>query len=284
MRRPLDGDLVSRLGHDACRRLRRIRIQCVVCDVDDLPLGLPRRRDPLVSTRQMSARSPVVSILLCTYNRRHLIERAIRSVLAQTWPHWELVIVDDGSTDDTAAAVLPLANRDARMVYVWHPNQGLPLARNLGLRVATGQYIAILDSDDEYAPQHLERRVKYLAANPEVEVLFGGRKLLGPQSRQFVPDAVRAGKKVHLSKCHTAGTLFVKRSVLRAVKGYRNIPFSEDRDLQLRLKAKYEWRNVSFPTYLYHLDADNRLCDLYGDGGIDRVLASRGQAGLNGAS
>jgi glycosyltransferase involved in cell wall biosynthesis len=106
---------------------------------------------------------PLVSIVLPTYNRADTIERAIASVRAQTYPDWELIVVDDGSTDATVARV---AGCDPRLKVIRQENQGTAGARNTGLRACTGAYIAFLDSDDEWLPHHLELCVAFLEAHP----------------------------------------------------------------------------------------------------------------------
>lgn len=98
-----------------------------------------------------------------SYNRADTIERAIRSVQAQTLEDWELVIIDDGSTDNTEALV---PKQDARIKYHRQTNRGFVEARNAGLRAATGEYVSFCDSDDELKPFHLELGVSYLDAFP----------------------------------------------------------------------------------------------------------------------
>src|SRR4051794_30966763 len=96
---------------------------------------------------------PKVSIILPTFNRADTIMRAIRSVQAQSFQDWELIVVDDGSTDNTVAL---LTSVDARIMVVRQANQGMTEARNTGIRAASGDYFAFLDSDDEFMPHHLE--------------------------------------------------------------------------------------------------------------------------------
>jgi glycosyltransferase involved in cell wall biosynthesis len=102
---------------------------------------------------------PKVSIVLPTFNRADTIVRAIRSVQAQTWQDWELIVVDDGSTDDTAAII---AGLDPRMILIRQPNRGFTEARNTAIRAASGEYCAFIDSDDEFLPHHLELCVAFL--------------------------------------------------------------------------------------------------------------------------
>ena len=107
---------------------------------------------------------PEVSIVLPTYNRADVLPRAIDSVLAQTFTDWELIIVDDGSTDDTASVV---ERGDPRIRFVRQANGGCYVARNHGLRVSTGKWITFLDSDDEWLPHYLALSTGFLAASPE---------------------------------------------------------------------------------------------------------------------
>src|SRR5882762_251911 len=112
----------------------------------------------------------LVSVILPTYNRRETIQAAIASVQRQTFADWELIVVDDGSTDDTAAMI---EGSDPRLVLIRQENQGVNGARNAGMLRARGQYIAFLDSDDEWLPHHLELSVAFFQAFPEEDFLSG---------------------------------------------------------------------------------------------------------------
>src|SRR3972149_1446112 len=101
----------------------------------------------------------LVSIVLCTFNRASLLPRALSSVLRQTYGNWELIVVDDGSTDRTAAAVNRFIAREPRITMFRQRNRGLALARNAGIRRTNGDFICFLDSDDAYAARSEERRV-----------------------------------------------------------------------------------------------------------------------------
>ena len=112
----------------------------------------------------------LVSVIVPTYNRRETIQAAIASVQRQTFEDWELVVVDDGSTDDTAALI---EGSDPRLVLIRQMNQGVNAARNTGMLRARGQYIAFLDSDDEWLPHHLELSVAFFRAFPGEDFLSG---------------------------------------------------------------------------------------------------------------
>jgi glycosyltransferase involved in cell wall biosynthesis len=115
-----------------------------------------------------------VSIVMPTYNRADTIKRAIDSVMAQTFQDWELLIVNDGSTDATED-VLQAAS-DPRIKVFRQANRGFTEARNAGIRMAHGEYLAFLDSDDEYLPHHLELTIAYLQAHPQA--MYVGTEVL----------------------------------------------------------------------------------------------------------
>lgn len=123
--------------------------------------------------------SPAVSIILPTYNRATFLPQAFASIEAQTFRDWELVVVDDGSTDGTRGIVesLPSPLRE-RLRYVYQPNGGAYAARNTGLDHARGELIAFFDSDDEWLPHHLQDCWSALQRNPDVHWVYGASRLV----------------------------------------------------------------------------------------------------------
>jgi glycosyltransferase involved in cell wall biosynthesis len=229
-------------------------------------------------TTILAKHEPLVSIILCTYNRAHLVKRAVASVFIQHYRNWELIIIDDGSTDNTEQVLMPIVKSNRRITYHYHANRGLAASRNVGIALAQGEYIAFLDSDDEYREDHLALRVELMQRTPSVALLYGGIEYVGPNEKLYVPDARRPGKKIHLSKCYASGTFFVRTRALKKLGGFRNLPFAEDFDLIQRLKKRgIKIAKVKQPTYRYHVEAENRLCDLYGRGGEAAILKFRGQ-------
>jgi glycosyltransferase involved in cell wall biosynthesis len=114
-----------------------------------------------------------VSVVLPTYNRGHLLPRAMDSVVAQTYPRWELIVVDDGSTDDTESVVRRYRARFGdRVIYLRQDRAGASVARNAGMERAAGQWIAFLDSDDAFKPGKLDRQVALFARRPELGLVF----------------------------------------------------------------------------------------------------------------
>jgi len=135
---------------------------------------------------------PKVSVIIPTYNRRDYVQEAVRSVLAQTYQDFELIVVDDGSTDGTGEA---LEQFGPRIRYVYQQNQGETAATNRGIRMAVGQFVAILHSDDLWVPYKLERQVAYLDAHPDVALVCSSVLTIDPDG-QLLGEQIE--KKFHL--------------------------------------------------------------------------------------
>jgi glycosyltransferase involved in cell wall biosynthesis len=119
--------------------------------------------------------TPFFSVILTTYNRAHLLHKAIESVLSQTFRSWELIVVDDGSTDNTRQLI---ERFDARIKYIYQQNSERSAARNNGIAHAQGQYICFLDSDDYYMDNHLE-------------TLYRAIEAVGFPQAVFITDVIR---------------------------------------------------------------------------------------------
>ena len=123
---------------------------------------------------------PLVSVIVIFLNAERFIGEAIESVLRQTYAHWELLLVDDGSTDASTAAAKQLAETDPdRIRYLEHPghaNRGMSASRNLGIREAAGALVAFLDSDDVWVPEKIQQQVAIMLANPEIGMVCGAAK------------------------------------------------------------------------------------------------------------
>jgi glycosyltransferase involved in cell wall biosynthesis len=115
---------------------------------------------------------PKVSVIIPAYNRAHLLGTAIESVLGQSFGDLEVLVVDDGSTDDTAALVRRYQEKDARVCYLPKEHRGISPAMNAGIRAARGQFIARIDSDDQWLPDMLETEVAILEARPEIGFVY----------------------------------------------------------------------------------------------------------------
>lgn len=200
------------------------------------------------------------SVTITTYNRADLIKRALNSLLLQTEPAWEAIIVDDGSTDNTESVIKPYMEKDSRIRYVFQKNMGYSLAKNTGIFLSGGKFITFLDSDDEYFPNHLETRKKILKNHPDTQFLFGGITISG---NEFVPDRFDNKKLISLLECVIGGTFFIKRQLAISLNGFNDIPMGSDADFFERInKTSAIIRETSIPTYLYHRENPDSLTNL----------------------
>lgn len=114
-----------------------------------------------------------VAVIVPAFNYGRFIAEALQSVAAQTYTEWECIVVDDGSTDDTAAVVQRFVERDGRFRYLHQQNSGVSAARNAGLRASRSSYVQFLDADDRLAPEKLRRHVDYLEQHPLTDIVYG---------------------------------------------------------------------------------------------------------------
>lgn len=117
--------------------------------------------------------SPKVSVIIPLYNREKYIEETVQSVLSQTYKNFELIIVDDGSIDQSRKVLEPFLNEIMMLEHPGRVNKGQSAAINLGIKKSSGEYIAILDSDDIFAPHKLEKQVEFLEKNKNIGLVYG---------------------------------------------------------------------------------------------------------------
>src|SRR5690349_19472505 len=122
---------------------------------------------------------PLVSIITPAYNAAGYLDETLRSIRAQTVSDWELLLVDDGSTDATLRIARTAAARDRRVRVIATPNQGQSLARNLAMREARGRLFALLDSDDLWLPHYLEAQIAVLEQHPDIAVVSANVRYRG---------------------------------------------------------------------------------------------------------
>jgi glycosyltransferase involved in cell wall biosynthesis len=133
---------------------------------------------------------PAVSIILPTYNRARFLPEAIQSIHEQQWTDWELIIVDDGSNDETEQLLSALTGDIEQQVYIIRQdNQGAYAARNTGLDHARGKYIAFFDSDDLWLPHHLRDCVDALETNPDVDWVYGACRVVDFRSGNTLAES-----------------------------------------------------------------------------------------------
>lgn len=197
---------------------------------------------------------PKVSVILPTYNRAHLLGRAIRSVLDQTYQDFELIVIDDGSTDNTNEVVKSF--NEPRIRYIRQElNRGPTVARNIGINAAKGKYIAFQDSDDEWLPEKLKKQMSIFEISPErIGVVYTGFYSIKCGRKKYIPD-----KKVkifegdiyqELLKKNFVGTpaAIVRKSCFERVGMFNeNLPCLEDWELFIRISKYYNFRFIDEP-------------------------------------
>jgi glycosyltransferase involved in cell wall biosynthesis len=205
-----------------------------------------------------STNSPLISVIICSLNRAHIIDRAVRSLLAQSYANWEAIIADDASDDDTFQYAKRLCDDDDRFKYLYFSRRSLGPTRNAGINACSGDYITFLDTDDEYAPNHLATRTEIIA-EMRPDLLYGGLKIIGDP---FVPDAENPGAKIHLDECSPAGTFFLKRDIFAKIGYFEDISFADDyRFFQKAKAANLKIIKTSEPSYIYYRDAPDSICN-----------------------
>ncbi|MFM6456289.1 MAG: glycosyltransferase family 2 protein, partial [Planktothrix sp.] len=125
----------------------------------------------------MLSSSPQVSVIIPVYNGERYISQAIDSVLSQTDSNYEIIIVDDGSTDNTHQIIQHYIEKcqDLDLIrYIFQSNQGVAAARNQGIQIAKGEFIALLDQDDVFLPEKLAHQVAYFQTHPDVAIVNSG--------------------------------------------------------------------------------------------------------------
>lgn len=185
---------------------------------------------------------PLVSVIIPTYNRAALLGRAVESVLKQTFQDFEAIVVDDASTDNTQGTIEKYSNR--RLIYLRHAiNKGGGAARNTGIMAAGGDFIAFLDSDDEWLPEKLERQLLAFAGLPPAYgLVYSGFWRINGNTRYYVPGKKMrpASGKVYADLLNqnfvgTSAALIRKKHLLKAGLFDENLPRLQDWELWLRL-------------------------------------------------
>jgi glycosyltransferase involved in cell wall biosynthesis len=189
---------------------------------------------------------PEVSIIIPTYNHAALLGEALESVFSQTHRNYEIIVVDDGSTDDTATILQPLIEQDV-IRYFRQPKQGVSAARNRGISEAKGLYIAFLDSDDLFEPMKLDIQVKYLQDHPEVGLVHSGftkfdnaGRDLGYRDPSWFSGVIYPQILFYWTTLIAIDTVIVPKKVFDSVGLFNTtLSMGEDLDLWRRIARKY---------------------------------------------
>ena len=210
---------------------------------------------------------PEVSVIIPTYNRARVLRRGVESVLAQTYQDFEVIVVDDASSDDTQDVLLKIT--DPRLRLIRHEtNRGATAARNSGIEVATGVFVAFQDSDDEWLPEKLAKQMALFQANPSASVVYSGMLrneadgtvyIPGPQIRTREGDLLDS-----LLYENFVGTpsMVVRRECLEETGGFlEDLPRFQDWELVIRLAKRYPLHLVDEPLVIVHATPENISSD-----------------------
>ena len=199
--------------------------------------------------------SPLVSVVMATYNYGHFIGEAIESVLQQTFADFELVIVDDGSTDNTAEVVQPYL-RDARVRLVRQGNAGVSAAKNRCVEEASAPLIALIDADDVWLTHKLEKQVP-LFSDPDVGVVFSLHRNIDQNGRPFEAGILKPYrgdilKQIFVENFVPYSSAIVRRECFEECGAFRTeLDRAVDYDLWIRIASRYKYEFVNERLILY---------------------------------
>lgn len=213
--------------------------------------------------------SSLASVIIPAYNAERFIERTLRSALRQTWNNLEILVVDDGSTDNTRSVVESVALTDQRIRIFSVPNGGVASARNIGLAHARGEFVAFLDADDLWHRSKIEMQVAALNAAPHAAASYGLLRYIDEADR-IIENQSASGSSGYTLAHHlytrpvgNGSALLVRRKIAIELGGYdsswaaRGIGGSEDYDFELKIVAKYPIAFVDHHLVGYRLYAGN---------------------------
>ena len=196
------------------------------------------------------SKKPLVSVIIPTYNRAWALKEAIDSVLAQDFKDFELIVVDDGSTDNTGEM---LDSYDQDLIVIRQTNRGVSAARNRGIAEAAGRLIAFLDSDDLWLPGKLSRQVDFFNSNPDAvinqteEIWIRNGVRVNPKNRHHKFSGMIFEQSLALCLVSPSAVM-MRRSLLDAVGLFdEDLPACEDYDLWLRISWRYPVHLIETP-------------------------------------
>lgn len=203
---------------------------------------------------------PFFSVVITTYNRAHLLQRALDSLLNQTDQDFECIVIDDGSSDNTRFVLQKYFDQIPDYQYKWQENRGVVDAKNRGMAMASGKFITFLDSDDAYKPNHLALRKQILLENPAVDLLHGGVEIIG---NPYVPDWLNPGKMMHIKDCAVSGTFFIKNTRKFQLNFQGEALGSDAILLQKAVQNNLTIKKTEKTTYIYHHNTPDSITNQF---------------------
>lgn len=210
----------------------------------------------------------LISIIIPTYNRGDFILRAVNSVFQQIYINYELIVIDDGSTDNTHSLLAPLIE-SKKIKYYKQENLGVSVARNNGVKLSTGELITFLDSDDEWLPIKLQEQVNFLSTNSQFRIVYGEEIWIrnGIRVNQKAIHKKSGGKifQACVEQCLIApSSVILQRSLFEEMGGFdENFQVCEDYDLWLKISSLYEIGFLTTPIIIKHGGHSDQLSSKY---------------------
>ena len=189
-------------------------------------------------------KNPTVSVIIPTYNRAYLLGRAIKSVLNQTYQDFEIIVIDDNSTDNTEKVIKEFQEKDKRVRYIQHKkNKGASATRNTGIKNAKGIYISFLDSDDEWLKNKLESEIEILKNKKDYIICSTGHTFIKEKngkiiSRNCIKKQIISQKIVLRRECLATNDFTVTKKALLKIGGFdEKLPARQDWDFWIRITS-----------------------------------------------
>lgn len=220
-----------------------------------------------------------VSVIIPTHNRGYVLTRALSSIVNQTFKPLEVLVIDDGSTDDTYSKTISCKNKHFPLRYLRIPHRGVSYARNYGIRQAEGDWIAFLDSDDEWLPDKLQQQLTYLHHHPRIQIVHGDEIWIRRGTRVNTRQIHRKSGGFIFTQCLkrcliSPSAVLAKKSLLTTTGLFdETFPVCEDYDLWLRITFRFEIGFVSQAIIIKHGGHPDQLSSKYPVMDYYRIIA-----------
>lgn len=215
----------------------------------------------------MTTENNLVSIIIPVYNAEQFLTETIESAINQTYRNWEIVIVNDGSTDKSAGIIEDYVTKDVRISAIHQHNQGVSVARNNGMLMAKGDFIALLDADDVWLPSYLEEKIGSLHKNSSIDFVFSDfiiadEKLENSREPTSCNDSSIFNDIISIKGYEVTGPtsnlFFRKKCLLKSIAFHPELSTTADQHFNLQLAFEFKGMRISQPLWIYR-DVTNSM-------------------------
>ncbi len=184
----------------------------------------------------------LISVIIPTHHRTRGIAHALSSLILQTHPYWEAIVLDTDSPNNVASTIQPLLNQDRRIRYLKKPFKNLGEARAWGISAARGDIITFLESNDYFSPTHLQVHHDFFASNPRLDMILGKPTIIGSP---YIGDT-------HLHRSPVHGTFFIREHVFDTIRQLPSAELDESQALYEQIQhSGFVTKKIAMPTYVY---------------------------------